>query len=595
MNASIVILAITSLIAICILVLAWKYRSVRGAYAIVGLMISVTLWSIFYTLELISRNIEIQILFSKIEYIGIVSIPALWLTFILSYTGKNQWLHKRGWLLIIEPLATLALVWSNEFHRTVWTSIRQIHDQGVVYLDLGYGWVFWTNVVYSYFLLLVGMVIVFRYVLLFRGIYRRQAVMILIGASFPWIGNLLYVSKITPFPHLDLSPIGFTITGVVSIWAILFYHFFDLVPLAREIVLENLEDVILVINNKNILIDINYSGRQIFWPDKKDPIGLEVDEFLKPYPALLYIINNFQRGRSEVSLKTPSEPETFEVQITPVNDENQIILGKVILIHDITKRKQMELDLIRAKETSEVANRIKSDFLANISHELRTPLSIIINYTELVQMHLGNKQDKENIQRLDHVLTSAEELLKLITNILDFSKAKSGQLGLETNYFEVTPLLVELEAEMQSVIQRNENSFSMNLLTNLGIMYSDPNRIKEILTHLLANAAKFTTHGHIYLDVSRQTQDDGDWLTFHVRDTGIGMTPEQVADLFQAFYQADASKTTFTGGVGLGLVISRQLSQLLGGDITVTSSQGQGSVFTVRLPAHLPQQSTHEM
>jgi len=233
----------------------------------------------------------------------------------------------------------------------------------------------------------------------------------------------------------------------------------------------------------------------------------------------------------------------------------------------------------------EVANLHKSEFLANMSHELRTPLNAIIGYSEMLEEEAEDLGHNTFIPDLQKIHGAGKHLLSLINNILDLSKIEAGKMDLYLENFEITPMIQEVFATVKPLIDKNANTLQVRCADDLGTMRSDLTKVRQALFNLLSNASKFTQRGTITLRAGRENANGGEWISFSVCDTGIGMTPEQTSKLFQAFTQADASTTRKYGGTGLGLAISRKFCQMMGGDITVESALGQGSTFTVRLPA----------
>jgi signal transduction histidine kinase/CheY-like chemotaxis protein len=252
---------------------------------------------------------------------------------------------------------------------------------------------------------------------------------------------------------------------------------------------------------------------------------------------------------------------------------------------------ERDAELTVSKEAAEQANRTKSAFLANMSHELRTPLNAIIGYSEMLQEEAADSGNDDAIPDLKKIHGAGKHLLALINDILDLSKIEAGKMELFLETFEVRHLVEEVRSTIHPLIEKNGNVLEIDCPTDVGAMHADVTRVRQVLFNLLSNASKFTEKGTVALEVRLEDTDDGSWLVFTVSDTGIGMTPEQLAKLFQAFSQADASTSRKYGGTGLGLVISRRFAQMMGGDVTVASVYGKGSIFTVRLPTQVVRRS----
>jgi len=241
-----------------------------------------------------------------------------------------------------------------------------------------------------------------------------------------------------------------------------------------------------------------------------------------------------------------------------------------------------------ARAEAEESSLAKSQFLANMSHELRTPLNAIIGYSELLRDETEDEGHRQYHDDLDKIRGSGIFLLDLISGVLDLTRIEAGKLELSRTRFSIKNMLSEVDILSQPLMEKNGNALELAGHDDLGEMYSDDSKVRQILLNLLSNAAKFTKRDLIQLDVSRASDDDGEWLTFRVTDNGIGMSAEQMEHIFEAFTQADNSTSRKYGGTGLGLTISKEFCQLLGGKISVASTPGQGSVFTLKLPVNAP-------
>ncbi len=250
-------------------------------------------------------------------------------------------------------------------------------------------------------------------------------------------------------------------------------------------------------------------------------------------------------------------------------------------------RRQREI-AVAATAAAEEANRLKSHFLANTSHELRTPLNAILGYSELLQDEVRDRGLDDLGEDLEKIGRAGRHLLGLINDLLDLSKIEAGKMELVFEDVEVSKVLSEVDASVRQLVEKNHNRFVINPQPGLGVISTDEIRLRQVLFNLLSNAAKFTQQGEISVEVEAVRDNAQDLLVFRIRDTGIGMTPEQLERLFQPFVQAESTTSRRFGGTGLGLTISRHLARMMGGDIVVKSWPGMGTLFTVTLPRRQP-------
>jgi signal transduction histidine kinase len=280
-------------------------------------------------------------------------------------------------------------------------------------------------------------------------------------------------------------------------------------------------------------------------------------------------IGVFGLGRQAVRAFTNKQIEL----LTTFADQAVIAIENVRLFDEIQdKNRQLQL-----------ASEHKSQFLASMSHELRTPLNAIIGLTEMVVTNVARFGTEKALEPLRRVNAAGTHLLSLINEILDLSKIEAGKLELNPEPVNLERLIDEVIGTAGQLAEKNKNRLIVEAHENLGMLTADSMRLKQILLNLLSNACKFTKEGEVALRV-RKVADGRDWVELAVADSGIGMTAEQQAKLFQDFTQADSLTARRYGGTGLGLAISRKLARMMGGDVTVTSEPGEGSVFTMRLP-----------
>jgi len=358
----------------------------------------------------------------------------------------------------------------------------------------------------------------------------------------------------------------------------------------HELVLNN-PVAIVTLNQDFLITDCNPAFERIFGYGKDEAMGQDLDALVSTEETRTEATGNSERALrggvvKGIGKRRRKDGTLLEVEyagVPVVVDGHQV--GVMALYHDVT-------ELLQARKEAEEANQAKSQFLANMSHELRTPLNAIIGYSEMLQEEAEEAGQDEFIPDLSKIYTAGRHLLSLINDILDLSKIEAGKTELYLESFDLGTLIEDVEATVQPLIQKKGNTLEVVVPRELGAMRADMTKVRQVLLNLLSNAAKFTEEGSIRLRVAPQ----GEEIFLAVADSGIGMTPRQLEGLFQAFSQADASTSKNYGGTGLGLVISRSFCRMMGGDISVESSPGEGTTFTVRLPrvVRTPEESREE-
>jgi PAS domain S-box-containing protein len=374
----------------------------------------------------------------------------------------------------------------------------------------------------------------------------------------------------------------------------------------NQLILESAGEGILSLDLQENIILVNPAAAKMLGYEVDELIGCHQHTFIHhtkkdgtSYPVEECLTHAVTKGNDtchrddEVFWRKNNTAFAVEYMTTPILENGQII-GTVMTFRDITERKQAEAALQDAKNSAENARAIaeaaslsKSQFLANMSHELRTPLNAIIGYTEMLVEDAEDIGQEDFIPDLQKVHVAGTHLLGLISDVLDLSKIEAGKMELCLETFDINTFFGDIINTIQPLMEKRNNTITITYGDSLGEMYTDMVKLRQILLNLLSNAAKFTEKSLVSVEVNRETQDDNEWIRFVITDDGIGMTQEQRQKLFQPFMQADSSTTRKYGGTGLGLTITKEFTEMMGGVITVVSEFGHGSMFTILLPAFL--------
>ncbi len=351
----------------------------------------------------------------------------------------------------------------------------------------------------------------------------------------------------------------------------------------EDLVLNNPVAIVSVDLDMNIT-SCNPAFESLFGYKEEEVMGRNLDHLVTDQDTLTEaksFTEEAYAGRTSVGIGnrrrkdgTFCEVEIFTIPVI-VNEEQ---VGIMALYHDISELQQ-------ARRAAEAASGAKSQFLASMSHELRTPLNAIIGYSEMLQEEAEDLGQDDLVPDLQKIWGAGKHLLALINDVLDLSKIEAGRMELVLETFDIRGTIEDVATTVRPLVEKNQNQLVVDCPDDIGTMHSDATRARQIFLNLLSNASKFTENGTITLEARRQTDSTGDWMLFKVRDTGVGMTNEQLGKLFEAFTQAERDTAHKYGGTGLGLAISRRFAELMGGDISVDSEVGVGTIFTVRLPA----------
>ena len=336
---------------------AWRLRRrYPWVFSFALLMLAIAEWSLGYTFELAANSLDAKLLWAKVEYLGIVSVPLLWALFAWQYVERHQWLTpKRFALLSVIPSITFLLALTNEFHGLIWEQTSLLTSGSMLVLDVTYGpWFWWGHSAYSYILLLIGSLLLLQAFGRFSSAYRWQVTILLLGALAPWLSNILHLSGLSPIPQLDLTPLAFAISGTILAWGIFRLNLFDLVPVARRTLVESMSDAMLVVNGQHEILDVNAAFLNIVQLPKTAVIGKVITDLPAELANFLTQPQIFQHHLTQTLEDLELNRQYYDVRISPLFNGQQQIWGRLILLRDITMRKEIENELFAQKQLSEI-------------------------------------------------------------------------------------------------------------------------------------------------------------------------------------------------------------------------------------------------
>jgi len=575
------IMIFTAMALVVMVVHFWSKKDIPGGNWFLTLIVLIFFWSVFGGVEDMVTSLEIKILFSKFTYFTIPFVPFVWFIFNIRYMGLlKHWYGPRLLWFLVVPVFIVAFAWTNDLHGWMWPTFTRATSDPESRILYGTGPAKILTIVYSYSLILITTALIVYRIIRSEGVLKKQYQALLVSSSFPWIANILYITGNSP-AGIEITPISFTVMVAAILWSMSRNNLFDLMPVAYDILFRNMSDSAFVLDNQNRVVEINESAQRVLHL-RRESIGAEPYIAHSAYPDLMYRFLEMEEGRTEYELNDGELIRWYDVRVTNLTYRNGKNAGRMFVLRDISIRKGLEAELLKAKEVAEEASKAKSEFLATMSHEIRTPLNAIIGFTDLLKNTRLNPVQKEYVNNAN---VSGHALLGIVNDILDFSKIEAGLLILE----QIKTDVVELLENCVDIVKYTAEKKLLNVILTIDpamprFAVIDPIRLQQILTNLMSNAVKFTKQGEVELKVDCEISDNQQAkLKFSVRDTGIGISDEQKLKLFKAFSQADSSTTRKFGGTGLGLVISDLIAKEMGSKIHFQSQLGKGSVFFFEL------------
>jgi signal transduction histidine kinase/CheY-like chemotaxis protein len=546
--------------------------------------------------------------FTQISYLPTVLGPVGLFFLALDYRSELHKLTRRNLALLLAiPAATFLFACTNQYHGLIWSSFASERVSGMVWLRVTYGAWFPVHIAYSYIMNLSASFMLIVSAVRSSALHRRQVALVVVAFALPWLANVGYLLQIGPAPGVDFTSAAFAGSCVLLTVGILFYRLFDVIPIARNVVVWQMPDSVIVLDADGRMLDANPAAERVLgvsteWMGRNPPIrvmtaegSLPICGFAAPY-------------EDDVSFDSPAGLRHFHLTVAPLQVRGARQIGRIVILRDITVRHVQQAALFESREQTaaantrlsalneelrsafdrvealaaeaEAANRVKSEFLAAMSHEIRTPMNAVLGASDLLAETSLTEDQREYTSMIRN---AGVTLLSIINDILDLSKAEAGRMDLDISSFDILAVVDQAFSLVEEAAQRKSLALEIDIVENFpSLVRGDANRLRQVLLNLLSNAIKFTESGFVRLRI-RSLQAPAA-IRFEVIDSGIGIEPESKPGLFDDFRQADASMTRKYGGTGLGLAISRRLVELMQGSIGFESQPGQGSTFWFELP-----------
>ena len=442
------ILALTVGLALVVAYLAWRQREMQGAPALAFTMLAVAWWAGLNLLERAADGYELKLVFGKLQYIGISAVPILWLIFALSYCGYQRFLTRRNLILIwIIPVISMSLALTNDVHHILWRSVALNANPAVAlnYSDRGPWW--YVALIYNYAAIIAGTIVLLRTAFGLQRELRRQMIVLVLAVAIPWISNILHFFNLDPF-GIDLTPFAFALSGTLLAFGLLRLQLFDLSPIARDLLVENMDDGVIVLDRHNRLIDINRAGQKLIG-STTNPIGQLATEVFAAWPELIEQSRSLDQTQVELRLasRLPGDTADVELRISPLRNRRGHLVGRLLTLRDVTRRRQSEA---RLRQLSRAVEQSPASIMI-------TSLEGRIEYVNPKFTQLTGYESSEVIGRYSNILksgeTSSAEYARLWQTILaggqwtgEFhNRKKNGEL-----YWELAVISPIIDGEGQT-------------------------------------------------------------------------------------------------------------------------------------------------
>lgn len=542
------------------------------------MMVLIALWALTYGAELSSQQLPQMLFWIRLEYVGISFLPSAWIVFVIRFVGNERWLNLRNSILIfLVPAVTLVMVWTNPYHHLHYAGLA-VDDSGPFpLLAIRPGPWYGINTVYFYAMLAWGLMLL---VVKFKNadaVYKKQNRTIIVAAIIPWIVNLVYLFDFRPFGHIDLTPYAFIATSLMISIGLLKFRLFDVVFIARDKVIDALNEGVLVLDAQNRVIDLNPEMRKILSGNKV--IGMKLAELFTE-GEVEELLSDRQNKTIEISLLTSAGSRVYEVNTTSLAKKDTAYSGTILLFMDVTERNTAELKMrIQTEELAEL-NKLKDKLFSIVAHDLRSPLITLMDILNMAKAEELSELEFKSF--LPSLSSHTEYTYGLLENLLHWSKS---QLTGETVHPELFDLALLTRNNINFYTEKaRQKGISLQAEVEEGaLVFADKSMIQLVIRNLFNNAIKFCReNGRIRISAV----GDDQYTTVCVSDTGVGIPAADMNRLFR-LENFTTRGTNNEQGTGLGLMLCKEFVEKNSGTIWAESTAGEGSRFYFRLPSKL--------
>jgi PAS domain S-box-containing protein len=572
-------------------VYAWRHRIEVGAGAYAFVALSQASWTLGYIFELLSPHLAGKIFWDNIQFASGVGWGIGFLAFTLQYTGRHVSRPRLFYgLLLLPGIALIALAFTDPLHGLVRPHAYLVSAPPFSVLLYDFTLSVWAWAIYGYGIFLICIFMLVSKYLHTHRLYRAQVGFVVAGNLVPLIGSLFTLVGIVTIPLRDVSPLTFAIGNLIVAFGLFRYHLFDVTPIARDAIIENMEDAVFVFDVQQRVIDLNRAARLVIGRMDAAVIGQPTDQLFAAWPDLLKSYRDVdQQDQVEVEADTFEGHRYFELVIQPLHDRRNQLRGRIAIARDVTARRLAEADLKRRTLQLETANqqlralgRIKDDFVSNVSHELRTPITNLKLYLDLL-IHRPEKLGTY----LPTLERETERLANLIEGLLILSRLDQDRQALSLGDLDANGLVGEYVTDRARLAENKGLALVMDLEPALPVVQADPGLLGQAISILLTNAFDYTrSGGRVTVITQRVVDEEGNWVGIRVKDTGSGIPLDEQSQVFTRFFRGKAGLELGVPGTGLGLAIVKEIIERHSGRTEVQSEgiPGKGTTISIYLP-----------
>ena len=538
-----------------------------------------TIWASGYLGEIFMPNFHLKFMMLKYEYLGIAFVPVMMFCSMTFFITNGKMPTKKQFLLVhIIPMITFLLIATNDYHSIMYKNPRVASYDGISYIGKEMGIWYAVHVVYSYGMLLLGAIMIFIFLMKNHQIFRLHTFVLFISVMLPWAGNIVYV--LGGAKLLDFTPVCFIFSGILILWAMMEYQLFDVFPAARTQIFESIKDCVIVLDLKGRVVDMSTSSKNLFGDSF---LGCDVQTRDAVCPESLLAILRKEEGRYEFDV----EEKTFDVSVSMLHNEELIPIGKIISMRDITRRKNAQLEIqakqeVLKKSQQELVklNTSKDKFFSIIAHDLKSPFSSMIGLTQIIIEEYDTTSREEIYQWLSDLKTLSVNTLKLVENLLQWSRVQTGAISFQPGSHDIGKTADSACALLEQTAKLKNIQIICSIPENTILEY-DEDMIETVFRNLIANAIKYSFHGS---NITVGYEERENEFSFMVTDKGKGISSEVRDRLFRIEKAASERGTSGEAGTGLGLIICKEFVGKHGGEIHVDSVLEEGTTFTFTIP-----------